>query len=126
MARIDYVRYRLNNWALWRARDSAGSLGYATSSVLLHEPVDGHRELMGTIEETDAQLTNTAVESLKPGRPHLYQTLHLIYITGCGIKATARHMARAESTIKGNLDAADHALSVWFREHAASKNNMSP
>lgn len=116
MARIDWVKYRLNNWALWKVRDSSGGLGYATCSVLLNEPVDGHRELMGTIEDTDAVLTNQAVESLRPARLHLYETLQLIYIEGIGVKMTARRMARAESTIKANLDAADHALSVWFRE----------
>jgi hypothetical protein len=116
MARIDWVKFRLNNWALWKVRDSSGGLGYATCSVLLNEPVDGHRELMGTIEDTDAVLTNQAVEALRPARQHLYETLQLIYIEGIGVKMTARRMARAESTIKANLDAADHALSIWFRE----------
>ncbi|MDP3650512.1 MAG: hypothetical protein Q8R67_02405 [Rhodoferax sp.] len=116
MARIDYIKYRLDNWALWKVRESSGGLGYATQSVFLSEPVDGHKELMGTIEETDAVLTNQAVESLRPARQHLYSTLQLIYIDGIGIKATAQRMGRAESTIKANLDAADHALSVWFSE----------
>lgn len=118
MARIDYIKYRLDNWSLWKVRESSGGLGYATQSVFLSEPVDGHKELMGTIEETDAVLTNQAVESLRPGRLHLYQTLQLIYIDGIGIKATALRMGRAESTIKANLDQSDHALSVWFRDHA--------
>lgn len=121
MARIDYIKHRLDNWALWKVRESTGGLGYARCSVLLNEPVDGHRELMGTIEETDAELTNQAVESLRAGRQHLYMTLQLIYIEGIGIKMTARRMSRAESTVKANLDAADHALSIWFSDWAESK-----
>ncbi|MDP3650891.1 MAG: hypothetical protein Q8R67_04325 [Rhodoferax sp.] len=121
MARIDYIKYRLDNWALWKVRESSGGLGFATQAVFLSEPVDGHKELMGTIEETDAVLTNQAVESLWPARQHLYSTLQLIYIAGIGIKAAAQHMGRAESTIKANLEASDQALSVWFSERAEAK-----
>jgi hypothetical protein len=121
MARNEYIKHRLNNWALWKVRESSGGLGFATCSVLLNEPVDGHRELMGTIEDTDAELTNEAVESLRAGKPHLHRTLYLIYIDAVGIKAAARSMTRAESTIKANLDQADHALSAWFSERDEAK-----
>jgi DNA-directed RNA polymerase specialized sigma24 family protein len=121
MARIEYIKYRLNNWALWKVRESTGSLGYATCSVLLHEPVDGDRELRDTIEDTDAELTNAAVESLRVGRAHLHRVLYLIYIEGKGIKEAARVMLRAESTIKANLGDADHALQAWFNDRAEAK-----
>ena len=116
MARIEWVKHRLDNWALWKERESSGGLGYATQSVLLAERVDRYREVMIPVDEVDASVTNTAVESLRPSRSHLYVTLQHIYIQGVGIKETARHMARAESTIKANLDSADHALSEWFGE----------
>jgi hypothetical protein len=45
-------------------------------------------------------------------------TLQHVYILNHGIKETARLMARAESTISANLDAADHALSEWFGNRA--------
>lgn len=121
MARIEYIKYRLNNWALWKVRESTGGLGYATCSVLLREPVDGDRELRGTIEDTDAELTNAAVESLRVDRAHLHRVLYLFYIEGAGIKGAARAMLRAESTIKANLDAADHALQAWFNARAEEK-----
>jgi len=130
VARLDYIKHRLDNWALWKARDGSGGLGYATTSVLLRERVDESREihLYSTIDETDASLTDAAVESLKPERPHLYERLYLIYIDGVGIREAARRQHCAESTIKASLDQADHALSAWLSakdaENAARRAAM--
>lgn len=126
MARIDYIKYRLNNWALWMARESSGSLGYATCSVLLNEPVDGHRELMGTIEDTDAMLTNKAVQSLRLSRPQLYETLQMFYIGSntsppMGISEIARRRGVARATINLHLDLADMALLTWFSAQLEAK-----
>lgn len=123
MARIEWVKQRLDNWALWKERESSGGLGFATRSVLLAEPRDGYRESVIPVDEVDAALTNDAVESLKPARVHLHATLHHIYIAGIGIKETARRQAKAESTIKAHLEQADHALSAWFGERAEKKRN---
>lgn len=120
MARIEYIKHRLNNWALWKERDGSGGLGYATTSVLLADRVDQSREinLYSTIDENDAALTDKAVESLKPARQHLYDRLYLIYIAGVGIKEAAWRQQCAESTIKASLDQADHALQAWFTAKA--------
>lgn len=118
MARIDWIKYRLDNWALWKVRESSGSLGWSTQSVLLANVVDCTRETPLPIDEIDAEKTNQAVESLRLGRGHLYMTLQLIYIKGLGIRDTARQMCRAESTVKANLDSADHALRDWFNAKA--------
>ena len=66
-------------------------------------------------DEVDAALTDQAVESLRGPRPHLHRVLYLVYVDGMGIRQAAVAMARAESTVKANLEAADHALAVWFR-----------
>jgi DNA-directed RNA polymerase specialized sigma24 family protein len=124
MARIEWVKPRLENWARWKGRGSSGRLGYARSSVLVGEPTDGYREAPLPVDDVDASVTNTAVESLRAGRSHLYMTLQLIYVAGVGVRETARRMARAESTIKANLDQADHALSQWFGERS-EKNKKS-
>ena len=121
MARIEWVKHRLDNWALWKERESSGGLGWATQSVLLHEVVDQSRELRLPVDETDAALTNQAVESLKPARQQLYDRLYLIYIRGVGIKEAARSQGCAESTIKASLEHADHALSAWFGERQSLK-----
>ncbi len=130
MARIEYIKHRLNNWALWKAREGSGGLGYATTSVLLAERVDCSREinLYSTIDENDAALTNAAVESLRPARQQLYDRLYLIYIYDVGIREAARREGCAESTIKASLDQADHALNAWLTakeaENAARRSQM--
>jgi hypothetical protein len=120
MARIEWIKHRLENWALWKVRESSGGLGWSTQSVLLANVVDCSREIPLPVDEIDAEKTNQAVESLKLGRGHLYVTLQLIYIKGLGIRETGRQMARAESTVKANLDSADHALREWFNAKAES------
>jgi pantoate kinase len=111
------VKLRLNNWALWKEREGSGGLGFRTSSVII-EVVDqsGYRDSVIPVDDVDAGLTNSAVESLKLTRSHLYHTLQYIYPQGMGIAATARLMARAESTIKVQLEEADRALAAWFTD----------
>ena len=125
MARIEWVKQRLHNWGLWKERESRGGLGFATRSVLLAEPRDGYRESVIPIDDVDAGVTNDAVESLKPGRVHLYDTLRCIYLQDTGIKGAARRLGKAESTISAHLEQADHALSAWFGERAEKKKKSS-
>ncbi len=119
MARIEWVKQRLENWALWKVRERSGGLGFASRSSFLRE-VDSsrYREAIVPVDEVDAALTEQAVEALKLGHGHLHKTLHCIYVDGIGIKGTARVMARAESTIKAQLDQADHLLKRWFDTRA--------
>ena len=117
MARIEWVKIRLQNWALWKDRESRGGLGYATQSSFLKEAHQaGFRESVIPVDDVDAAITNTAVESLRAGRSHLYATLQAYYIKGWGEKESARRLAVAESTIRARLDEADRALSAWFGE----------
>ena len=115
--RIEWVKTRLNNWALWKAREAGGGLGFASQSSFLRE-VDSsrYRESIIPIDECDASETNEAVESLKAPRPHLYACLHAIYIKDTGIKGAAWQLNKAESTIKTQLEQADQALAQWFNE----------
>jgi len=117
MARIEWVKQRLDNWALWKEREAHGGSGFYAETSFLKEGSSqgGYRETVIPVDEVDASVTNAAVESLRLTRSHLYVTLQLIYIRDTGIKGAAREMSRAESTIKANLDQADHAIAVWFR-----------
>lgn len=129
MARIEWVKLRLNNWALYKLRDMGGGLGFATQSVLLAERMDRYREINinETIDGTDAMLTDKAVESLKGPHPQVYAVLQCYYI-GKGetsVRATARQLGKAESTISANLDQADQALRLWFTEHQPDRNNFN-
>lgn len=116
MARIEYMRLRLNNWALWKARESSGGLGWSTQSVLLSEPASGYRESIIPIDDVDAELTNTAVEALRPARQHLYDTLQYVYPLSHTLAGAAAALGVAPSTISARLDQADLALMLWFRE----------
>lgn len=117
MARIEYMRLRLNNWALWKARGLGGGLGYSSQATFLGEYDSGrYREARIPIDEVDASVTDQAVEALLPGREHLYTTLQCIYPLGLGARETARTCGVAESTIKARLEQADLVLTQWLRE----------
>ena len=125
MARIEWVQLRLNNWALWKDRESSGGMGFKTQSSFLNEAsTDRYRESVIPIDDIDASVTNSAVEALKPDRSHLYMTLQCVYPRGLGIKETARRMCRAESTIKAQLEQADRALADWFVNRQESKKKI--
>lgn len=118
MARIERIKQRLENWALWKERDARGGLGYASSSSFLRIVVDcggGGDPLMSTVDEIEATKTDEAVTSLLDSKPHLYRTLQLIYIEGESIRRTAAAMFKAESTIKANLEKADFEIQTYLR-----------
>lgn len=118
MARIEWVKHRLENWALWHERGRGGGLGFNRQAAFLRECVDGGRDegARVPVDEVEASVTHQAVESLKLGNGHLYKTLQLIYLRGVGIKQAALDMRRAESTIKAQLEQADARLAAWFGE----------
>lgn len=125
MARIEWVKLRLNNWALYKAREAGGGLGFATRSALLREPTGGYRESIVPVDEVDAELTGQAVASLKPARTHLYDTLTCIYLKDMGTKGTAARLGCAPSSVNERLCQADAALAQWFRERDERKNSLS-
>ena len=122
MARIEWVKQALDNWALWAERNRAGGLGYATQSVLLGMGViDCDRETPLPVNEVDASIMDKAVGALKAPAPHLFETLMLYYIKGVGIKGAARALGRAESTVAANLGLADVKLAQWYTDRKAAQ-----
>lgn len=120
MARIEWVKHRLNNWAEWKAREAGGGLGFASQSSFLKEAAqDGYREALVPVDAVDASVTDLGVESLRGAKVHLYETLRAMYVQGLGVKESARRLCKAESTIKAHLEQADHALSQWFSERTS-------
>lgn len=121
MARIKWVSERLKRWGTWCARRDSHGLGYARSSIFLSMPSGGGRDSEVPINDLEAAQTDRAVESLRFTRSHLHMVLLLIYVQNLGVKLTARRMARAESTIKANLEEADRALAEWFNVNSAGR-----
>jgi hypothetical protein len=113
MARIDWVRQRLEVWARWARERESGSLGYPKRSAFLR--VGSGAMGSQALSDGDASLTDTAVQSLRFTHPHLHKTLMHYYVQGLDIKRVAKIMVKAESTIKANLEASDHILSAWFQ-----------
>lgn len=118
MARIERIKQRLENWALWKEREGRGGLGFYTQSSFLRIAVDcggGRDLLMSTVDEVEATKTDEAVVSLLDGKPHLYRTIELIYLKGESIRRTAEMMCKAESTIKANLEKGDFEIQTFLR-----------
>lgn len=121
MARLERIKRRLENWALWVERSQSSGLGFATRSILLTDAWSrgSYNGMMIPIIEQEAEATDEAVQALKLSRSHLYVTLECIYLRDLGIKGTAARMQRAESTIKAQLEQADHAIAAWLDDKAA-------
>ena len=54
MARIEWIKLRLNNWALWKDREQSGGLGFASRSSFLREAGQGYREAVIPVDDVDA------------------------------------------------------------------------
>ena len=135
MARIEWIKFRLVAWGVWKVRREDSGLGFPRANILLSMGgggAGGYRETVVPINEIEAAETDRAVESLRLVKSHLYLTLQLIYVRNTGIKLAAHRMQRAESTIKANLDQADAELATWFdtrrveRERRAQQRSFTP
>lgn len=127
MARIEWVKARLENWARWCQQGSANGLGYPKQSAFarLAKPSGGDRTSSIPINDISASETDEAVKSLQLNQSHLYLVLHLTYEKNLTRSTVAKRMGKAESTISANLDAADLALKRWFDAKIAAKANTN-
>ena len=117
MARIEWVRARLENWARWCAQQENSGLGYPTQCAFARWGGKGSRsEVALPILSLEAAETDQAVKSLQLTQSHLYQMLTLLYARGLPRHLVAIRMCRAESTIKRQLEDADHAIARWLQD----------
>jgi hypothetical protein len=115
--RIEWVKLRLENWALWKERERSGGLGFSSTTSFLHEvDTSRYREARIPVDEVDASVTDEAVEELKPGREHLYRTLYALYVAGSGVRETARQFGVTETAIRNRLEQCDKTLAAWFHD----------
>ena len=120
MARIKHIQRRLENWAIWSSRGAGGARGFATRSVLASEVWSrgSYNNVPIPVFEEEAAETDKAVSALKLGKGHLFVTIDCIYLKDLGVRATAQRMQRAESTIKAQLEQADHFIDAWLQAKA--------
>jgi hypothetical protein len=117
MARIEWVRARLENWARWCAQQDNNGLGYPTQTAFARLGGKGRMsEVAVPILALEAAETDMAVKSLRFTQPHLNKMLTLIYAHGLPRHLVAKRMCKAESTIKRQLEDADHAIARWLQE----------
>lgn len=117
MARIEWVKQRLDNWARWKEREQNHGLGFYTQSAFLRVAVSGggYRETSIPVDDVDARATDEAVQSLLAEYTHLHRTLVLIYLEDTGIRVAAQRLVCAESTVKARLEQADHRIATFLR-----------
>ena len=120
MARLKHIQRRLENWAIWSSRGAGGGRGFATKSVLASEVWSrgSYNHVAIPVEDEEAWATDQAVTALKLGKGHLFKTIDYIYLKDLGIKETAQRMERQPSTIKAQLEQADHAIATWLEARA--------
>ena len=127
MARIEHIKRRLDNWALWRARMNDGGQGWRDRNPMAVWAEDVwtrtsyHGASIPHFDE-DAEETDRAVQALKLGRGHLYVTLDCIYLKDLGVNDTTRRMRRAVSTIHAQLEQADRWIDAWLQAEREAKD----
>ena len=126
MARLEHIKRRLDNWALWRVRLDSGGHGYARQNVLaaVYDVWSRTTYCGAAIPhfDQDAEETDRAVQALKLGRGHLYVTLDCIYLKDLGVNGTARKMRRSVSTVHAQLEQADRWIDAWLIAERESKD----
>ena len=58
MARIEWVKARLNNWALWRCQMAGNGLGFSSQSSFLNDAPGTEREARIPVDEIEASVTH--------------------------------------------------------------------
>ncbi len=119
MARIEWVKTRLNNWALWRVQMAGNGLGFAAQAAFLNDATGSNeREAKIPVDEIEASVTHEGIESFKHARPHVYQVLYCMYPFGLGVSGTCRRLECDRANVYALLDVADRLLAAWFAGRA--------
>lgn len=119
MARIEWVKHRLENWGRWSMQQEAGALGFPRQSTFVRlAPSAGRNESSVPISDLDAAEIDDAVMSLKTKKykSHLYLVLTLTYAKGLPRHLVAKKMCKAESTVNANLGDADREIERWLSD----------
>ncbi len=118
MARIEWVKRRLDNWARWHSQMNGGGLGFSSQAAFLNDMPGGDREVKIPTDEIEASVTHDAVESFKASRPQLYAALYCMYPFGLGVSGTCSKLGCQRANVYALLDVADRELAAWFARRA--------
>lgn len=124
MARIEWVKRRLDNWARWRCQMAGNGLGFSAQAAFLNEASGTEREAKIPLDEIEASITHEGIESFRISRPQLYAVLHCMYPFGLGVSGTCARLGCERSNVYALLDVADRLLAAWFADRAARQEAL--
>ncbi len=120
MARIDWIEYRLLNWARWKLQADRNPLGHAT--VNLQSPVvdggPGYDDAPIPTNAIEAGETDSAIKRLQP--PELARTLTVYYVGGGTIKRMCEQLRCSTATLYARRDQAHLQLARYLNERQAT------
>lgn len=135
MARHDWVKSRLDNWARWLTQRSSGALGFPRQSPFARSVPSGAGPDGPSIpiNDIEAARTHDAVEALKLTQSHLYLVICCRYIGDprvaerrrrpLAVVETATAMRCAESTVYAHMARAlNHLAEVFGAENRARQS----
>lgn len=111
MARHEWVRQRLDNWANWLDRSERGALGYPKASTFARwQPTSTEGNNHIPVSEVQAKATDGAVNALRFTHPRLYLVVHMRWAGDprvarsqrggpLSVEATGRALCVAGSTV---------------------------
>ena len=118
MARIERIKQKLDNWALWKSRMNSCGLGFHSVNILAVDVWSRNSYNGSSIPhiDQDGEEIDKAVESMKPAKAHLYETLHAYYLQDLGVTEIARRLCKGPSTIHSHFEQADRYIDAWLQE----------
>ena len=122
MAKIEWIEYRLLNWARWKLCSGGGALGFA-QVVLENLPNagrSGYIEAAIPISDVEAHETDDCINRLAP--PGLALTIHAVYAGHGGIKDKARRLCVAEATVHARVEQAHRQLSAMLCDKQCARD----
>lgn len=125
MARLDWVRQRLENWSRWCSQRDSGGLGFPKQSAFVRLGVSsGRSESFVPTDSIEASETDDAVKSLQFSLPGPYQVLVLHYARNMDRALVARKMGCTDRTVRSHLERGDYAIERWLEDKRAAKQRL--
>jgi len=107
------IERRLQNWSRWKAGEGAGGLGYAAVDLGSTGGSSGHREAVVPVWDTEASVTDQAVQAL---RSEQQAAIRAVYLDHGSAFIAAFELGIALRTLHARVERAFYALQLWFQE----------
>lgn len=137
MARNEWVRDKLINWANWLVERQSGSRGYPKQTTFARLAGDRmSTESVVPTDDLDASNTNAAMGVLRAAAPHLWLALMCRYIGDPRVRAgkrrplhqgeIAKALCVSESTVKRHLADAEGQVGIILNRQSTPRRCELP